>query len=396
MKKGAGWQKELFSEEAMLVIETTRPQLVIEDAKANGYIAREIGRTTKENNINVKIGSNQICNVPMTELRDDWDETSYRMDLLQANPDCVEAERFVMSNLLTPPPAKLTFEPVKTSFKVMKAIDKPKVAILRSPGTNGDTEMKAFFVAAGFEVWDVHINAIISGKVSLKMFRGVVWAGGFSYQDVFDSGKIIAGIIRFNSRLQKEFSDFYNREDTFSLGVCNGAQIMALLGWGPGHGLSDLQKPRFLHNHSGRFESRFSWVKIGEGPSIMLKGMAGSILGVWSAHGEGCLDVPSERLLRKIMDNGLAPIRFVDMDGNHTSTYPFNPNGSRYGITSLCSPDGRHLSMMPHPERAFLKYQQPWLPENMKRLKTMPWLRMAQNAYTWCISTQSRSLQRAA
>lgn len=379
-----GLLEELFSEEAMLVVETTRPSALIDHAIVHGYRAKVIGYTTQAPNFLIEVGSHEIVDCfPMTKLRQDWSETSYRMDLLQANPDCVEAERIVTSELIQDPPAKLTFMPLKTHRMVMKAKDKPKVAIMRTPGTNGDTEMKALFMSAGFEAWDVNLDDLLNKKISLKIFRGVDWAGGFSYQDVFGSGKIAAGIIRYGG-LQKEFSQFRKRDDTFSVGSCNGCQIMAHLGWGPGHGLSDLEKPRFIQNRSGRFESRDTWVRIEDGPSIMLKGMAGTILWVPSEHGEGYCDIPSQKLLHRILDNGMAPIRYVDMDGNPTMTYPFNPNGSPHGIAGLCSADGRHLSMMPHPERAFLPYQWPWIPNGWKHLEVMPWLKMAQNAYDWC------------
>jgi len=160
---------------------------------------------------------------------------------------------------------------------------------------------------------------------------------------------------------------------------------MALLGWVPWQGIEDSRQPRFIQNRSGRFESRFSAVRILPSPSIMLKGMEGSVLGVWVAHGEGRAYFPDKKILRDIIDRGLAPIRYVDDNGEPTERYPFNPNGSPIGITALCSPDGRHLALMPHPERTFLKWQWAWMPEEMKKtLKTSPWLRMFQNARLWC------------
>ncbi|KAG8085574.1 hypothetical protein GUJ93_ZPchr0010g8824 [Zizania palustris] len=186
--------------------------------------------------------------------------------------------------------------------------------------------MAAAFYAAGFEPWDITMSDLLAGKSSLEEYRGIAFVGGFSYADVLDSAKGWAASIRFNQPLIQQFQNFYNRPDTFSLGVCNGCQLMALLGWVPGSDVGgslgsggDMSQPRFIHNESGRFECRFTSVSIGDSPAIMFKGMEGSTLGVWSAH-----------------------------------VYPFNPNGSPLGIAALCSPDGRHLAMMPHPERCFM------------------------------------------
>ena len=202
---------------------------------------------------------------------------------------------------------------------------------------------------------------------------------------MLDSAKGWAGVIRFNKKIWEQFQDFYQREDTFSLGVCNGCQLMALLGWVPWQGLDDKIQPRFVHNISGRFESRFSSVKILPSQSIMLKGMEGSVLGIWVAHGEGRMYFPDSGTLEKIEKDNLAPIRYVDDRNEVTMKYPFNPNGSARGIASICSVDGRHLAVMPHPERTFLNWQWPWMPDEWRsNLKASPWLRMFQNAHEWC------------
>ena len=164
---------------------------------------------------------------------------------------------------------------------------------------------------------------------------------------------------------------------------------MALLGWVPWHGIPDEQQVRFIHNRSGRFESRFSTVKIKESPAIMLQGMADAVLGIWVAHGEGRAFFPDPSMLDRVRSEHLAPLRYVDDDGAITEAYPFNPNGSPEGIAGLCSPDGRHLVMMPHPERAFRKWQWGWMPEDMQQeLAASPWLQMFQNARIWCEQTQ--------
>jgi len=192
-------------------------------------------------------------------------------------------------------------------------------------------------------------------------------------------------VIRFNEGLWDQFQQFYARSDTFSLGVCNGCQLMALLGWVPWQGIAGEQQPRFIQNASGRFESRFATVQIQESPAVMFRGMEGATLGVWVAHGEGRAFFQDEAIVDQIEQRRLAPVRFVDDGGRITEGYPFNPNGSPRGITGLCSPDGRHLAMMPHPERTFLKWQWGWMPPDWKRdLEAGPWLRMFQNAREWC------------
>jgi phosphoribosylformylglycinamidine synthase len=192
-------------------------------------------------------------------------------------------------------------------------------------------------------------------------------------------------VIRFNEDVRRQFQEFYDRDDTFSLGVCNGCQLSALLGWVPWSGIADELQPRFIGNASGRFESRFATVRIQESPAIMLDGMAGSTLGIWVAHGEGRAYFPDPGIRQRVEAEGLAPIRFVDDDGQATERYPFNPNGSPAGIAALCSPDGRHLALMPHPERGFLPWQWGWMPPEWRRtLEVAPWLRMFQNARRWC------------
>jgi phosphoribosylformylglycinamidine synthase len=185
------------------------------------------------------------------------------------------------------------------------------------------------------------------------------------------------------------FADFYQRPDTFSLGVCNGCQLFALLGWVPWLGLPDERQPRFIQNMSRRFESRWTSVKILESPALMLQGMQKSVLGVWVAHGEGKLHFPDPTLMIEVISKKLIPVVFVDdegrADGMISESYPHNPNGSPFGIAGMCSPDGRHLTMMPHPERAFLKWQWAWMPRELQEtLAVSPWLHMFQNARKWC------------
>ena len=245
--------------------------------------------------------------------------------------------------------------------------------------------MASAFYAAGCEPWDITMSDLVRGRVRLADFRGVAFVGGFSFADVLDSAKGWAGVIRFNAGVREQFDAFRDRNDTFSLGVCNGCQLSALLGWVPWSGIGDLGQPRFIQNASGRFESRFAAVRVVESPSILLRGMVGSTLGIWVAHGEGRAYFPDRAVLDRVEAESLAPVRFVDDANEVTQAYPFNPNGSANGIAALCSPDGRHLAIMPHPERTFLTWEWPWMPTDWKRdLGASPWLRMFQNARVWC------------
>lgn len=382
----------LFSEELGLVIEYApekeRAIFSILDTASVPY--QLIGKTVPEKRIAIsfRTPSSELRTVlveDMRTLRDIWEETSHQLDLLQRNPDAVREERLNIYDR-TGPSFVIPFVPERTSAALLRRTDKPKVAIIREEGSNGDREMASSFYLAGFEPWDVTVTDLLNNRITLDRFRGVAFVGGFSYADVLDSAKGWAASIRFNKKVWNQFETFYHRTDTFSLGVCNGCQLMALLGWVPWRGIADELQPRFIHNKSGRFESRFATVKILKSPSLMLKGMENAVLGIWVAHGEGLAYFPDEKMFREC-EFGLAPVRFVDDDSRITGSYPFNPNGSPAGIGGLCSPDGRHLAMMPHPERATLPWQWGWMPEELKRsLTASPWLRMFQNAREWCDS----------
>jgi phosphoribosylformylglycinamidine synthase len=245
--------------------------------------------------------------------------------------------------------------------------------------------MASAFHLAGFEVWDVTMSDLLAGRIILDAFQGLGFPGGFAYADVLDSAKGWAGAIRFNPDLLAQFQRFKDRPDTFSIGICNGCQLLALLGWVPWSGIEIQAQPRFIQNSSGRFESRFTTVEIQESQAIMLKDMAGARLGVWVAHGEGRAYFPDPAIHEQVLAKGLAPVRFIDDLGNPTTTYPLNPNGSPDGIAALTSPDGRHLAIMPHPERSFLTWQWGWIPESWKGKTTAsPWLKIFQNAREWC------------
>ena len=376
----------LFSEELGLAIEylSDKEGEVTSILKNFSVSYQIVGRSLSEKKIRIGFNDALIFDEEMKELRAIWEDTSHQLDMLQANPECVLEEKKIIYDR-SGPSYSVSFTPEETSEVIIREQMKPAIAIIREEGSNGDREMASAFYAAGFEPWDITMTDLLNDKINLSKFKGAAFVGGFSYADVLDSAKGWAGTIRFNKKLYKQFYAFYNRSDTFSLGVCNGCQLMALLKWVPWQGISDNIQPRFIHNRSGRFESRFATVKILESPAIMLTDMKDSILGVWTAHGEGLAHFPDKKILNEVTKEKLAPIRYVDDNGKITEKYPFNPNGSPLGIAALCTPDGRHLALMPHPERTFLKWQWAWMPEKLKKnLRASPWLKMFQNARVWC------------
>ena len=376
-----------FCEELGVVIEylAQDEEKIIKVLAAHGMDkhCRMIGATTKDKQISLRYDGKLLLKEDVRVLRETWQETSFQIERIQSHPKCAETERSVFHD-----PSglqfRLSFTPRPTDEKYLTRAEKPKVAILREEGTNGDREMAGAFTMAGFEPWDVTVTDLAEGRINLSSFRGVAFCGGFSYGDVLDAGRGWAAVIRFNERVREEFEAFYGRTDTFSLGICNGCQVMAFLGWVPWKGIKPAEQPRFVVNESAMFESRFIAVGILPGPAIMLKDMQDSILGIWLAHGEGRFLSPSEAVLDEIAGLNLAPIRFVDGAGSVTERYPHNPNGSTLGVAALCSPDGRHLAIMPHPERLFLPWQWPYWPPEWKELEASPWLRLFQNAREWC------------
>ena len=376
---------QLFSEELGLVLEYL-PECeaaIIDILDKSSIPFMILGSTRKKRQAVIYQGDEVKLNVDMPTLLAWWESTSDELERHQMNEEMAEKQKKAHDR--PGPSYHLSFRPEDTSPELLKRPGKPRVAIIREEGSNGDREMTSAFFRAGFEPWDVTMTDLLKYDITLEKFRGAVFVGGFSYADVLDSAKGWAGIIRFSPELREMFDVFYRRPDTFSLGVCNGCQLMTLLGWVPWKGIPETKQPRFIRNPSGRFESRWVTVKILKSPSIMLKGMEDSILGIWVAHREGYLHCPDPQILSDVSDGGLMPILYVDDRGMPTERYPFNPDSSPSGFTALCSPDGRHLAMMPHPERTFLLWQWPWMPESWKsNLKVSPWLKMFQNARKWC------------
>lgn len=312
-----------------------------------------------------------------SELHRMWSETTYQMQKLRDNPACAQQEYDRILDLQDPGMhAYLTFDLAnRIEAPYLNVAAKPKMAILREQGVNGQVEMAAAFDRAGFQSVDVHMSDIISGRVSLKDFAGFVACGGFSYGDVLGAGEGWAKSILFNSRARDEFSAFFQRNDSFALGVCNGCQMMSNL-----HSIipgADMW-PHFVRNKSEQFEARFAMVEVMESPSLFFQGMAGSRMPIAVAHGEGFAEFSDTATVNAVLVNKLVSMRFVDNAGQPTETYPFNPNGSPQGITGLTTPDGRFSIMMPHPERVFRTVQHSWHPDGWP--EDAPWLRMFRNA----------------
>ncbi|CAK8716849.1 Phosphoribosylformylglycinamidine synthase [Candidatus Electrothrix gigas] len=376
----------LFNEELGLVLECRLDELdhvqeILAAAEVDNIL---LGNSTVEQQIRISYNSDLVVDEDMRILRQEWEETGYQLERLQMNPTCADEEKANIFDRQAPA-YHLPFQPESAPPALLAATNKPKVAILRDEGSNSDREMSSAFYAAGFEPWDITMTDLLAGRIDLEGFQGIAAVGGFSYADVPESAKGWAATILFNDRLKEMFNAFYNRPDTFTLGICNGCQLFGLLGWVPWQGLEAEVQPRFVHNDSGRFESRWTTVRVQNSPAIMLKGMSELVFGIHVDHGEGKLHFPDQAVRDKVVEQGLVPLVYTDDNGLATEQYPFNPNGSPDGFAGLCSPDGRHLAMMPHPERAFLGWQCHWLPQEMQGMKASPWLQMFRNAYAWCV-----------
>jgi phosphoribosylformylglycinamidine synthase len=371
----------LFNEELGAVIQVRRADTgaVMEACFAAGlrdefYI---IGGTNRKDRVRILREGVAVFDEKRADLHLAWSETSYRMQALRDNPHCAEQE---FDGLLVKKNpglhAELSFdlnEDVAAPFVKRKRVQ-PKIAILREQGVNGEVEMAAAFARAGFTPVDVHMSDILAGRVKLKAFTGLAACGGFSYGDVLGAGGGWAASILHNARASDEFQAFFQRADSFALGVCNGCQMMSRLsGIIPGAE----NWPRFERNLSEQFEARLVMVEVPKSPSILFDGMAGSRMPIVVSHGEGRA-VFTGKAQRKAAE---VCLRYVDNRGRKTETYPMNPNGSPNGITGLTTPDGRFTIMMPHPERVFRAVQHSWRPDDWR--EDGPWLRMFRNARKW-------------
>jgi len=368
----------LFNEEPGAVLQVRREdrQAVMARFAEAGVSAAVIGAPNEDDWLRIKHQGELIFDQCRAILQTLWSETSYRLQALRDNPDCAKEE---FDQLLRKDPglsADLSFDPNENiAAPYIQTGHRPALAVLREQGVNGQVEMAAAFDRAGFNAVDVHMSDILSGRRSLAEFQGLVACGGFSYGDVLGAGEGWAKTILFNSRARDEFAAFFERPETFSLGVCNGCQMMSnLKSLIPGAE----HWPHFVRNRSEQFEARVSLVRIESSPSVLLQGMAGSHLPVAVAHGEGRAEFAGERALTCADHSGLVALRYLDNDLAVTQRYPANPNGSPLGITGLTSSDGRATIMMPHPERVFRSVTNSWHPEGWG--EDGPWLRLFRNA----------------
>ena len=371
----------LYNEELGAVIQVANADLdavnTVFEQHDIAAISHNIGTLNSDDTIIFNRGENTVLNHTRTELRTIWAETTYQMQARRDNPECAKQEFDAKFDAKDPGlNVKLNFdlnEDIAAPYIATGA--KPQMAILREQGVNSHLEMAAAFNRAGFAAVDVHMSDILEGRLTLEQFKGLVACGGFSYGDVLGAGEGWAKSILFNDMARDQFQNFFHREDTFSLGVCNGCQMLSTLKElipGTEHW------PRFVTNKSERFEARFSLVEIQENPSVFFNGMAGSRMPIAVSHGEGHAEFANDAATKAALDSGTVAVKFVDNYGNPTTQYPANPNGSPEGITGITSTDGRATVMMPHPERVFRSVANSWHPDEW--LEDSPWMRMFRNA----------------
>lgn len=372
--------RALFNEELGAVIQVRAEQKsevmnVLREYNL-GACSHIIGKPNDNDMIEFTRDAKAIFSQSRIDLHRFWSETSWRIARLRDNPDCADAEYDRILDKLDPGiTPKLTFDPQEdiAAPYIAKGV-RPHVAILREQGVNSHIETAYVMHKAGFTAVDVHMSDLISGRAHLGDYKGVIAVGGFSYGDVLGAGEGWAKTILFNNQLAEQFATFFDRQDTFALGICNGCQMMSNLksiipgaqAW-----------PKFTRNKAEQFQARFTMVEVADSPSIFFNDMAGTQTAIAVAHGEGFADFS----LTGDINEALVAMRFINNKGRATEAYPYNPNGSPQGITSVTTPDGRFTVMMPHAERVFRSVQQSWHPESWG--EDSPWMRMFRNARKW-------------
>jgi phosphoribosylformylglycinamidine synthase len=374
----------LFAEElgAVVQVRHTDTDSVLEalHEAGLGHYGHVIGTLNDSDQVIFTHDTLSVFTERRVNLQRAWSETTFRMQALRDNSECAQEEFDALLDV-----ADLGIQ-CRTTFEIKEDIAapyithglRPRVAILREQGVNGQVEMAAAFHRAGFEPVDVHMSDLLARRATLQDFTGLVACGGFSYGDVLGAGQGWAKSILFHVELRDMFEAFFARPDTFTLGVCNGCQMLSCLAeLVPGAGAW----PRFVRNRSEQFEARFSQLEILDSPSLFFAGMAGSLIPIAVAHGEGRADFGGDAAAQRALDGGMVAVRFVDGHGRVAERYPANPNGSPLGITGLTTADGRVTIMMPHPERVFRAVQNSWHPEAWD--EDAPWMRMFRNARVW-------------
>ena len=372
--------RALFAEELGAIVEVRDGDIdvVRERFAAAGIRAERLGMCPEGSQVIVVHGDRRLVDAPLSELRARWSHVTHQIARRRDDVACADEEqaaRIAGAGIS----ANLTFD-LAAAPAIATGV-RPRVAILREQGVNGQIEMAAAFTRAGFEAVDVHMTDLVEGRVDLSDMRGAVACGGFSFGDVLGAGRGWAATFRYNPRARDAIRGFIERSDTFVLGVCNGCQMVADLAPDLMPALKETW-PRFVRNKSDRFEARLVAVKIEPSPSLFFRGMEGSWMPIANAHGEGRAEFADPSRLAALEAQQLVSGRFVDGNGTPTESYPVNPNGSPHGIASITSPDGRITVLMPHPERVFRTVQMSWHPDGWG--EDSPWMRMFRNARAWC------------
>ena len=372
----------LFSEELGAVIQVAAADVaaIMAQAQASGLSLFDLGAPTDSLQVMIAHNGQAVLDESRIALEQAWAETSFHIQSLRDNSECAQQEFEQIARADDPGfSPKLSFDPQdNVAAPMINTGVRPKVLVLREQGVNGHIEMAGAFHAAGFTPVDVHMSDILSGRVILAGFHGLVACGGFSYGDVLGAGEGWAKSILFNAQARDQFQTFFQRDDAFALGVCNGCQMMSNL-----HSLipgADYW-PHFVRNQSERFEARVSMVEVQQSNSILLQGMEGSQLPIAVAHGEGRAEFKAAEQIAQAQQSGGIALRYVDNWGDVTETYPANPNGSPQGITGLTNSDGRVTIMMPHPERVYRTVQNSWYPKGWG--EDGVWLRLFRNGRKW-------------
>ena len=380
--------RALFSEELGAVIQIERSQrdavfAVLRECGISAF-SHVIGKPNQSDALEIWRDAKCVYTESRVHLQKLWQNTSYQIARLRDNPNCVDSEYQSIDDKNDPGMSPiLRFDPNENpSAPFINKGTRPKMAILREQGVNSHLEMAYAMDLAGFASHDVHMSDLLSGQAKLEDYQGLVACGGFSYGDVLGAGEGWAKTILFNPQLSEQFASFFQRNDSFALGVCNGCQMMSnLASLIPGA----KAWPKFTRNQSEQYEARLVMVEILQSPSLFFHGMSGSHLPIAVAHGEGFANFKHQGNAREIEHNQLAAMRFIDHQGNATERYPLNPNGSSQGLTSVTTADGRFTVMMPHPERVFRNVQMSWYPQEWNQTQdgASPWLRMFRNARVW-------------
>jgi len=372
----------LFAEELGVVVQLAESNLpkveaMLQDAGLD-HLCHRIGEPQSEARLSIVHAGESVLDESIVELQRAWAETTLQMQLLRDNPECAQQE---FDLIQSEQPAKLfsslSFDPADDICAGLVGSTPPRIAILREEGVNGQVEMAAAFDRAGFSTSDVHMSDIICGRVSLADFQGIAACGGFSYGDVLGAGEGWAKSILYNPRAYDEFSAFFNRSDSFGLGICNGCQMMSnLYQMIPGAA----HWPRFVGNKSEQFEARVVMAEILDSASLFFDAMQGSMMPVVVAHGEGRIET-RDCSADGLLERKLACLRYVDAAGEASEIYPLNPNGAEQGLNGFSNEDGRFTIMMPHPERIFRSVQNSWSAPEWGEYG--PWMRLFRNARHW-------------